>query len=255
MDNREIWLAMTMVGLADTGDADFDEAAYSGGLAARLAELLGPAEVGVLIADDGGQLTVVAASSERAGGLASFEARRAEGPCTRCYRTGRPVFNEGLVAAGTQWPRFAAAARRAGFGLVSALPMRRQDETIGAVIVLSADGQRLAAAEGSLAQILAEVAAVGILQQRALRRSVQTSQQLQHALGSRVVIEQAKGAVAARLAITPSGAFELLRGYARQHNRLLAEVAGETIRGELPVRALVAAREASHRRGHSPARR
>lgn len=244
MDNREIWLAATMVGLADTGDADFDEAAYSRGLAARLAELVCPAEVAVLIVDAGGHLTVMAASSDRASELASFEVLHTEGPCTRSRRTGRPALNESLRPGDPPWPRFAAAARGAGFGLVSSFPMRRHDETIGAVGVLSDGEHPLASQESSLARILAEAAAVAILQQRALRRSVQTSEQLQHALSSRVLIEQAKGAVAARLAITPPMAFELLRAYARQRNRLLVEVATETIGGDLPVRDLVAAQQA-----------
>jgi GAF domain-containing protein len=248
MDNRELWLATTLVELADTRDPDFDEAAYSCSLAMRLAELLAPAEIAVLIADDASRLEEAAASTVRAHYLASFEARHGEGPGTDCYRTGRSVLNEPLTRASARWPRFEEAARGAGFGIVSALPMRRHDETIGVVSALGAGEHPFDTAAIGLAQVLAEAAAIAILQQRVLRRSARTAEQLQGALDSRVLIEQAKGAMAARLGIMPEAAFGLLRAFARQHNRTLAEVAGETIRGELPAHEVVAAHEARRSR-------
>ena len=158
------------------------------------------------------------------------------------------MFNESLIVAGGRWPQFAAAARAAGFEIVSSLPIRRHHETVGVINVLGTGEDPLGATETSLAQILAEAAAIAVLQQRALRRNIQTTAQLQHALDSRVLIEQAKGAVAARLGITPEAAFGLLRGFARRHSRLLAEVAGETISGELPAYELVATQKTSRSR-------
>ncbi len=247
MDNRELWLAATLVELADSRDADFDETTYFGRLALHLAQLLAPAEVGVLIGD-ASALKTAAASTERAHRLVSFEAAHGEGPGTACYNSGQPVFNQSLIVAGGRWPQFAAAARVAGFGIVSSLPIRRHHETVGVINVLGTGEHPLGATETSLAQILAEAAAIAVLQQRALRQSIQTTAQLQRALDSRVLIEQAKGAVAARLGITPDAAFGLLRDFARRHNRLLAEVAGETISGELPAHELVATRETSRSR-------
>lgn len=248
MDNRELWLAAALVELADTRDAGFDEAAYAGRLAARLTELLAPAQIGVLIADGTGRLKAAAASAARARDLASFEACHGEGPAADCYHTGRPVFNESLTGAGARWPQFAAAAREAGFGIVSALPMHRHDETIGAVSVLGGGRCPFDAAQIELAQLLAEAAAIALLQQRILHRSAQTAEQLRHALDSRVPIEQAKGVIAARLGIPPDAAFALLRGYARRHHRTLAEVAAETIRGELPAPDLVDVHDTSRNR-------
>jgi GAF domain-containing protein len=184
-------------------------------------------------------LTAIAASAERAHRLASFEAGYGEGPGTTCYNSGQPVLNESLVVAGGRWPQFAAAARAAGFGIVSSLPIRRHHETVGVITVLGTDEHPLGTTEISLAQILAEAAAIAVAHQRALRRSTQTAEDLQRALDSRVLIEQAKGALAARLDLTPEAAFGLLRGFARRHNRLLAEVAGETISGDLPAQELV----------------
>ncbi len=248
MDNREFWLAGTLVELADNCQADVDEAPHSRRLAARLAELLAPAEVAVLLADGDGRLRAVAASTERAHRLMSAEADHGDGPAASCYRTGQPVPGESLAAARMHWPRFAAAARAAGFGIVFCLPLRRRDETAGVVSVLRADQDPLDPALASLAQSLADAAAVAILQQRELRRSARAAEQLQHALDSRVLVEQAKGAVAARLGVTPEAAFGLLRAFARRHSRPLTEVAAETIGGELTLSELVTVPQADRTR-------
>lgn len=279
MENRELWLATTLVELADAGDTGSDEAGYSRRLAARLAQLLAPAEIGVLIGGGGGAdgagaggcgaggggagaggggagagggaggLKAVAASSARASRLAALEAEHGKGPAAACYDSGRPVLNERLTAADGQWPWLAAAARTAGFEAISALPMRRHRETVGVISVLIAGGHRLGAAETSLAQLLAEAGAVAILQQRALLSSAQAARQLSRALDSRVSIEQAKGALAARLGITPDAAFQVLRGFARRHNRLLADVADATVSGQLTAQELLVGGAARGRGG------
>ncbi len=237
-----MWLATTLVELTDIRHADFDDAAYANGLAARLAELLSPAEVGLLMTDGvSGGMAIAAASTQRVSRLLSLESRYGDGPCTACYRTGRRVLNEPLASGASRWPRFSPAARAAGFLTASALPMRRRRVAIGAVAILNTSERPAAEPEVSLAQLLAEAATVGILQERALRLSIQASAQLQRALDSRVVIEQAKGVVAARLGILPSAAFELLRTYARRNNRQLAEVSSDMVHGVLPTRDLVAA--------------
>ena len=254
MDNRELWLAGTLVELADTSQPDFDEARYSRHLAACLAELLAQAEVAVLLADGDGRLRTVAASTERAHGVMSAEAEHGDGPATTCYQSGWPVRGVSLAEAGAHWPGFAAAARAAGFGLVSAMPVRRHNETIGVVCVLRTGQRPVDATRASLAQSLADAAAVAILQQRELRRSARVAEQLQHALDSRVLVEQAKGAVSARLGVTPEAAFGLLRAFARRQSRPLAEVAAETVGGELTISDLVTVPQADRtRRSGSPA--
>jgi len=230
--NREHWLGTTLVELADFLTSQIDEAEYAHGVAERLAELLSSAEIGVLIAGESGQLTPVAASTPGARDLSLLEAHNGTGPCTRSYRTGQPLLNQSMEALAVTWPEFAAVGRDAGVTHVSALPMRRRHQTIGAIGVLEAGPAQLTAADAGLAQTVVEAATVSILQQRALRDSARKCEQLQSALDSRVVIEQAKGAVAARLSITPEAAFELLRSYARRHNRTLVDVAGETLRGD-----------------------
>jgi GAF domain-containing protein len=237
MDDREFWLATTLVELADISG---DEETYCRLLATRLAQLLAPAEIAVFMADGLGTLETVAASAGRASRMMSLDADRGEGPAASCHRSGRPVFNESLDEAGQQWPRFAADARAAGFGIASALPVQRHDKTIGVISMLAAAGHRIDMSQIRLAQVLAEAAAVAILQHRALRDSTQAARQLREALVSRIFVEQAKGALAARLDITPEAAFELLRDFARRHGLVLAELAGAVIRGELTARELLA---------------
>jgi ANTAR domain/GAF domain len=255
MDDREMWLATTLVELTDIRHADFDDAAYAHGLAERLAELLSPAEIGLLMTDGvGGGMVIAGASTRRVGKLLALESRYGDGPCTACYRTGQRVLNEPLTSASSRWPRFSPAARAAGFLTASALPMRRRAAAVGAVAILNTSDRVTAEPEARLAQLVAEAATVGILQERALRLSIQASAQLQGALDSRVLIEQAKGVVAARLGIEPSAAFELLRAYARRHNRKLAEVSSDAVHGLVETRDLMIAAHAGRRGADGPRR-
>lgn len=237
ISDREAWLAATMIELACAPADGVDETEYASTFARRLAELLVPAEIMVLLRADPGYPAVTTGSSERAAGLGRLEAG-GTGPAADCCRTGRAVRQEPLTKPAAQSSLFAAAARAAGFESVAALPMCHQDETIGAVAVLSPDDHPLDVVRLGLATLLAEAAAIGVSQQRALVRSLRTARELQGALDSRVIIEQAKGAAAAWLDITPDTAFGLLRGYSRRSGRLLSEVAGDVVRGAIPARDL-----------------
>ena len=217
-----------------------------------LAKLLAPAEIGLLIADGSGQLRVAAVSSGRAGEVCQVE-ERSEGPCGRCYRNGAPSYRWHPGTGADQWPEFGRACRDAGFRLVSVLPMRRHDQTIGAVCVLSTSTVP-SSVEADLALMLAEAATIGILQLRELAAGAARTVQLQLALDSRVVIEQAKGVVAARAGTSPAAAFELLRSFARRHNRTLAAVASAAISGELAVQDLTAPSARARRGGARSAR-
>ena len=233
MDNRELWLAATLVELADSRDADFDETTYFGRLALHLAQLLAPAEVGVLIGD-ASALKAAAASTERAHRLVSFEASHGEGPDTACYSSGQPVLNESLTVADGRWPRFAVAARAAGFGIVSSLPIRRHHETVGVISVARTGEHPLDATETSLARILAEAAAIAVLQQRALPAAPNirpASARARHP-GARRASQRGRRRTARHHA---GGGVRAAARLARRNSRLLTEVAGQTISGELPA--------------------
>lgn len=202
-------------------------------LVADIARLL-PGEVGLLIADELGRLQPVTAGAGPADELFRYEERNTDGPCGTCYRTGRATISQPVRFASS--PRYAALAQSSRFGYVTALPLRYDATTVGVVGVLHM--ARLTGVDSSLARTLAKFAAASILQQRALKRSALKVEQLQRALDSRVQIEQAKGAVAAKLSVTPSAAFELLRQYARRHNLKLADVAGMVFSTDIAERLL-----------------
>lgn len=238
MQDREEWLADTLVGLADTLIDDFDVIEFLSTLAERLVELLGATEVGLVLADPQGRLRVMAASTERMRMLDLFEVQSNEGPCLECYRSGEPVLNVELDSALARWPVFTPMARSAGFHAVHALAMRLRDQVIGAVNIFHTAQVAMSERDAHLAQALADVATIGLLQERAVRHATDLSEQLQRALNSRVVIEQAKGVVAERATVDMDTAFSWLRGYARENNRRLAEVAGAVVERSLAVDVL-----------------
>jgi len=242
MERREEWLARTFVELADTLVADFDVIDLMSTLVDRCAELLESSEVGLALADAHGQLRVLASTTERMRVLELIEIQNDEGPCRDCFRSGAQLVNQRLDAHEGRWPKFGMEARSAGFQMVHALPLRLRSETIGAMNIFNVDLVELTTQDVNLAQALADAATIGILQERAVRQGVELAGQLQRALNSRIVIEQAKGVVAERLRVGMDEAFDLMRGYARGNRRRLGEVAGNLIDGSLEVGALSEAR-------------
>jgi hypothetical protein len=184
----------------------------------------------LLLSDQRETLQLVAASSERTRLLELFQLQTNQGPCLECFRTGRPVSVADLRLAGG-WPRFSAAAAEVGFAAVHALPMRLRSEVIGALNLFDVEAGALAQGKLRIGQALADVATIGLLQQRAIHRRDALTEQLQTALNSRVLIEQAKGILAERLQLDMVNAFNVLRGSARSHNRRLSELAQAIVDG------------------------
>jgi GAF domain-containing protein len=224
-------LSDAFVELADTMVADFDVIDFLHLLTRRSVQLLDASAAGVLLADPRGELRVVAASTEAVRVLELFQLQNDQGPCLDCFRTGVPVAASELTAAGQIWPQFAAAACQAGFGAVQALPMRLRMQVIGALNLFRATPGDFTGEDVRVGQALADVATIGLLQERSTRRSETLNEQLQGALNSRVVIEQAKGKLAERLDLDMDQAFTTLRAYARDRNLRLSELAQAFIDG------------------------
>ena len=236
MASRETLLARTFVDVSDTLVADFDVIDFLAVLAERCVELLGVSEAGIMLADSDGVLRVAASSSQAMELLELFELQHDDGPCVDCFRTKAPVREDDLLqAARSRWPRFGPEAIAAGFNAVYALPMRLREQVIGSLNLLRAQAGPLDGDELQVGQALADAATIGILQQRAASESRVVADQLEHALKSRIVIEQAKGVLSARADVDMDAAFAGLRGYARNHNQRLSEVAGAIADGSLPV--------------------
>ncbi|WP_285483720.1 GAF and ANTAR domain-containing protein [Amycolatopsis sp. NBRC 101858] len=239
-DARDQRLADTFVALADTLVADFDVLGFLGTLTERAAELLDVDAVAVILSDQRGGWQPTAGSSEQAELIEVFAAQTLQGPCLNCVATGVAVASADLAAETDRWPQFAPVAVSAGFRAACAVPMRLRDDVIGALTLLSTTPGAIDDASVALGQALADVATIGILQQRAIRHDEVVSEQLQATLHYRTVVEQAKGVLVEAGGLNMHQAYLALRDYARAHRRRLSDVAHDVATSALAPGELLA---------------
>lgn len=235
--SREQRLAGVFVELADTLVADFDVIDFLHTLTERSVELLHADAAGLILVDLRGQLQVLASTTDQARVLELFELQNSEGPCLDCFRAGQPVVNVDLAEVEARWPRFQAATTAAGFRSVHALPLRLRGQVIGAMNLFCRNRSSLSDDDISVGQALTDVATIGLLQERTVRHSEIVAEQLQAALNSRILIEQAKGVLAERTGADVDQAFALLRAYARNNGTQLSAVAAAVISGSVTIAA------------------
>lgn len=239
MSARERRLTMAFVELADTLVDDFDVVEFLHVLTRRCVQLLDVEAAGLLLADHHGQLQLMAASSEQSPLLELLRLQTRAGPCVGCYRSGEPV-QAGLGTPDPRWPQLSRPAVDLGFQWLQALPMRLREEIVGVLGLFGKQAGGLTEADRRVGQALADVATIGLLQERAIRRRQVMAEQLQTALNTRVVVEQAKGVLAERLQVDMETAFRVLRRYSRGHNRHLTEVATAVVSDEADFAGLAA---------------
>jgi GAF domain-containing protein len=232
-------LAKIFVEVADTLVDEFDLPDFLHMLTVRTAGLVGASAVGLLLADQRGRLRFMAASDENARTLEILQVQMSEGPCFDAFRTADPVINTDLRQSLDRWPEFTRQALAAGFRSVHAFPMRVRREVIGALNVFgNAVGGGFDETDVQIVQALTDTASIALLQERAIRRGEVLTEQLQSALNTRIVIEQAKGAIAQAHGVSIDAAFTILRGYARRNNRKLTDVAGAVLTDPVALTAL-----------------
>jgi GAF domain-containing protein len=236
--SREERITGTFVELADSLVDRFDIVDLLTLLAERSVEIFDVDAAGLLMSDIGGELRLMAATSEAIELVELMQLQADQGPCLDCFRTGAPVLVADLGDVAERWPRFAPEAMSAGFRAIHAVPLRLRGKVIGALNLFRTSPGGLDHADATAAQALADVATVALLQQRAVTEAQILAEQLQDALNSRVAIEQAKGVLAAQADLGMDEAFLQLRRYARAHQRLLTEGAEDVVAGRLVAGAL-----------------
>jgi ANTAR domain/GAF domain len=239
---RERALAEAFVRLADTLIADFDVIDVLHELTTDCVSLLPVDAAGLLLSDQRGALRAVSASSEQATLVELFQLQADQGPCLDAFHTSAQVHAPDLAAdavAGGRWPRFAAHAVQAGYGAVHALPLRLRARTIGALNLFTVEPGPLADADLQVAQALAAVATIVVLQDRTSHESELLTEQLQATLTSRIIIEQATGVLVERGRVEFGDAFTLLRRYSRASSRRLGDVARDVVEGSLDAHKLL----------------
>jgi len=230
---REQRLAEVFVELADTLVEEFDVIDFLQTLTERCVELVDTDAAGLMLDDQRGNLRLVAYTDEPSRLLELFELQRAEGPCLDCFATGHAIANVDLAASRDRWPVFTAAALDSGFAYSHALPLRLRGQVVGALNLFTVERRALSDDHLAVARGMADIATISLLHERALRDQVVLAEQLQTALHSRIVIEQAKGVLSTRAEISVNEAFSRMRTHARRTGEQLTAVAEAVVAGRL----------------------
>ena len=235
---RESLLVATLVELADNLVDNFDVIDVLTLLCDRAVKSVDVNAAGVMLTAPGGELQYLASSSDSMRILELFQIQANEGPCVDCVRDGLPIINLELTSPDERWPRFAPRAIELGFHSVHCLPMRLRGRTIGALNLFRNEMGTLNDEDVIIAQGMADVSTIAILQHRSSLDATTLNDQLSRALNSRIIIEQAKGMVSESTQCTMDEAFERLRAHARNHNLGLTVVATSIVDGTLTSKDL-----------------
>jgi GAF domain-containing protein len=212
----------------------YDAGAVLEELTGSITAILGLAGSGVSLAEDG-RLRFATAVTEASSALERVQERHQRGPCRTAFETGEIVTVRDVRECGDGWPEFAEAARREGIAGVVGVPMRLAERAIGAMNLYAAEPRDWSQEDLTAAGVLADVATGYVVNASTLRQQQQLTEQLQQALDSRVVIEQAKGMTASRHGVTVDEAYQRMRRHARNHNTGLRAVSEAIVHVGLQV--------------------
>lgn len=229
--SREQMLLETLTVVADTLVDAFDVVDFLHDLVDRCAAIVAAVDVGIVLADASGELVVMASTSERLHLIEALQLSADDGPCVDSFRSGDVVTAGTLEEIMHRWPDFALGARDSDYQSVHAVPMRLRRVTIGSLNFFRDRPGELDEADVSAAQTIADVATIGLVQERAVREASLARDQLQHALDARVLIEQAKGVIAHTRGVGMEEAWTILRHRARSRQARVTDIAQGVIEG------------------------
>lgn len=242
-DGRRV--AQMFVSLADTLTADYDPVQLMDDLVESAVEMFAVPAAGILLADQRGGVRLVASSCQDTRVVELFQLQSGQGPCLDAIASAEPVQEGDLARDPPRWPAWSPVAISVGYASVYATPMRLRDQTIGALNLFGDRVEALSAADLALVRALADMATIGVLHERVFRESHVVTEQLQSALTSRVIIEQAKGVLAGRRGLSMEHAYRALRTFSQTRNTRLTEVARGIVDGAIRTSDLLAI-EAEH---------
>lgn len=233
-------IVRAFTGLTDVLVSDYDVTELLQQLVDYYVTLLGASAAGLLIVDRRGALRLTVASDERVEPLELLQLRQRQGPCVECFDQGRPVSGPDLSRDRNRWPRFTTAVLDQGYRAVHALPLRLGGHTLGAMNLFYAAPFALSGEQARIAQTLANLATVGILQHYPTQADAAPDQQLDAVLTARATIAQARGLLAETGNLTSTEAMRALRGYAQAHDLRLGQLADDLVRRVLDAEAVLA---------------
>ncbi|WP_159602755.1 GAF and ANTAR domain-containing protein [Agromyces humi] len=235
MSIREDQLLHTVGTLADSLVDDYDVVEVLQLLVDECTKIFDASAAGILLISPTGHLEVLVSTSERSEFVELMQLRAGEGPCIEAVATGKVVSVPDLRHIASRWPKFAADARQSGYSSLHAIPMRLRESTIGSLNLFRNTTGDLNDPDAAAARTLADIATISILQQRLIEESSVAQAQLQRALDTRVIIEQAKGYIAQSHGLDMEAAFALIRGHARSTQTRLSLVAEDITTGRLTL--------------------
>lgn len=233
--SRETQLLETFVTLADSLVVGFDVLDLLQTLVDRSVKLFPAKDAGILLASATGELEIVVSTNERSHLISLLQLGADEGPCIEAYTTGRLVTVSNAAEIADRWPVFAERSLESGYQSVHAVPLRLRDTSLGSLNLFGEEPGSLSREDAAAVQALTDVATISILQERALRETDLARDQLQRALDSRIVIEQAKGVIAQTHGVDMDAAFRLVREHARSNRIRLSDVAQQIVAGTLTI--------------------
>jgi GAF domain-containing protein len=243
--SRETRINNAFVKVADTLTTEFDVVDLLHTLVEECAGILAIDAGGLMLADAEGNLQLMTSTSESADLVEIMQLAAAEGPCIECFVTGQPVSVPDIEQTGDRWPDFRKAALEQGFHSAHATPMKLRGQIIGTMNLFGSSSIEVSTRDAAVAQALADVATIGILQERLIREGHLVAEQLHSALDSRIIIEQAKGVIAQALSLSMPDSFAVLRTYARNNNLTIRSVAEQVSSRTMAVQSMLAGTRSS----------